>query len=123
MDTLAFPEGVKVQHFCLTLVEARQWYESLRPINVDWIGSQNQFRQQYSKIRNMREQLFHAWRSFHFEENAETFYSYVTRMRQVVTLLGYGEPQVLEVFKTHTPHKAILVTFPFRRLKASNRDS
>ena len=49
MDTHAFQEGVKVQCFCLTLVgEARLWYESLRPINVDWIRLQNQFRQQYS---------------------------------------------------------------------------
>ena len=32
MDTHAFPEDVKVQHFCLTLVEeTRLWYESLRP--------------------------------------------------------------------------------------------
>ena len=39
MDTHAFSEGVKVQHFCLTLVgEIRLWYESLRSINVDWIG-------------------------------------------------------------------------------------
>ena len=39
VDTDAVPEGVKVQHFCLTLVgEARLWYESLRPINVDWNG-------------------------------------------------------------------------------------
>ena len=30
MDTHAFPEGVKVQCFCLTLVgEPRLWYESL----------------------------------------------------------------------------------------------
>ena len=37
MDTQAFQEGVKVQRFCLTLVgEARLWYESLRPIAVDW---------------------------------------------------------------------------------------
>ena len=44
MDTHAFPEGVKVQHFLLTLVgEARLWYKSLRPINVDWNGLQNQF--------------------------------------------------------------------------------
>ena len=60
MDTHAFPEGVKVQHFYLTLVgETRLWYESLRPINVDWTGLQNQFRQQYSMIGNTREQLFH----------------------------------------------------------------
>ena len=72
MDTHAFPEGVKVQHFCLTLVgEGRLWYESLRPINVDWLGLQNQFRQ-YSKMDNTREQLFQAWGSFHFNENTET---------------------------------------------------
>ena len=30
MDTHAFQEGVKVQHFCLTLLgEGRLWYESL----------------------------------------------------------------------------------------------
>ena len=48
--------------FCLALVgEARLWYKSLRPINADWIGLQNQFRQQHSKIGNTREQLFHTW--------------------------------------------------------------
>ena len=62
MDTYQFQEGVIVQRFCLTLVrEARLWYKSLRPINVDWQGLQNQFRQQYSKIGNTREQLFHTW--------------------------------------------------------------
>ena len=66
MDTHAFPEGVKVQWFCLTLVgDARLWHESLRPINVDWLGLQNQFRQQYSKIGHTREQPFYVWRSFH----------------------------------------------------------
>ena len=39
MDTHAFPEGVKVQWFCLILVEEAQlWYESLRPININWLG-------------------------------------------------------------------------------------
>ena len=67
MDTHQFPEGVKVQRICLTLVEeARLWFESLRLINVDWLGLQNQFRQQYSKTGNTREQLFHTWRSFYF---------------------------------------------------------
>ena len=42
MDTHPFPEGVKVQQFCLTSVgEARLWYESLRPIALDWNGLQN----------------------------------------------------------------------------------
>ena len=37
MNTHQFQEGIKVQRFCLTLVgEARLWYESLRPINIDW---------------------------------------------------------------------------------------
>ena len=66
MDAHHFLEGIKVQRFCLTLVEeARLWYESLTPINIDWQGLQNLFRQQYSKIGNTREQLFHAWISFH----------------------------------------------------------
>ena len=72
MDTHKFLEHVKVQRFCLTLiVEARLWYKSLRLINVDSVGLQNIFRQQYSKIGNTREQLIHAWRSFHFNENVE----------------------------------------------------
>ena len=47
------------------------------------------FRQQYSKIGNTREQLFHVWRSFHFDENAEMMDAYVNRIRQVANLLGY----------------------------------
>ena len=37
-------EGVKVQRFCFILLgEARLWYHSLEPINVDWQGLQNFF--------------------------------------------------------------------------------
>ena len=97
-----------IQKFYLTLLgEARLWYQSLEPINVDWQGLQNLFRQQYSKIGNTREQLFHAWRSFSFGENTETIDAYVTHIRQVATLLGYGEPKLLEVFKTHFPQNYI----------------
>ena len=40
--------GVKVQRFCLTLLgKARLWYPSLEPINVDWQGLQNLFRQHF----------------------------------------------------------------------------
>ena len=81
------------------------WYESLRPINVHWQGLQNQFRQQYSKVGNTREQLFHVWRSFHFDENTKTLDSYVTHIRQVATLIGYGEPHILEAFKNTFPMK------------------
>ena len=59
MDTHAFQDGVKVQCFCLTLVgETRLWYESLRPINIDGIRLQIQFRQQYSKIGYTRDSYF-----------------------------------------------------------------
>ena len=93
MDMHRFQDHIKVQRFCLTLIgETRLWYELLRPINVDWLGLQNMFRQQYSKIGNTREQLFHAWRTFHFDDNMEMIDAYVNHIRQVTTLLGYQEP-------------------------------
>ena len=77
METHRFQDNDKVQRFHLTLTgEARLWYE-LRLINADWVGLQNLFRQQYSKIGNTREQLYHAWRSFHFHENTEMIDTYV----------------------------------------------
>ena len=41
----------------------------------------------------------------YFNKNAETIDSYVTQIRQVTVLLGYGEPQILEVFKNTLPTK------------------
>ena len=61
MITHNFPNDVKMQRFCLTLVgEARLWYESLTPITNDWPALQKSFRRQYSNIGNTREQLFHV---------------------------------------------------------------
>ena len=115
---MSIQEGVKVQRFSLTLVgEARLWYESLKPIHEDWQGLQNHLRQQYSKIGNKQEQLFHACRSFHFDENIETLDSYVTHIRQVTTLLSYGEPQILEVFKNTLPTKLYWVLFSIEDLR------
>ena len=58
MNAHHFIEGVKVQRFCLTLLsEARLWYQLLEPINVDWQGLQNLFRQQYSKIGNTKRMI------------------------------------------------------------------
>ena len=106
MNAHHFDDDVKVQRFCLALLgEARLWYHSLEPINVDWPELQNLFRQRYSKVGNTGEQLFHAWRSFNFDENTETIDAYVTQIRQVATLLGYGEPQILKVFKNTLPTK------------------
>ena len=70
------------------------------------------FRHQYSKIGNTREQLFHAWRSFYFDKNAETKDAYVHCIGQVANLLGYQEPQVLEVFKNTLLTKLYWVLFP-----------
>ena len=81
------------------------------------------FRQQYFKIGNTMEQLFHAWRSFHFDENTETIDAYVNHIRQVATLLGYQEPQLLEVFKNTLPKKIILGAFPYSRFEVSGRNS
>ena len=65
---------------------------------------------------NTHEQLFHAWRSFTFDENTETIDSYVIRIRQVATLLEYGEPQILEVFKNTLPTKLYWTLFPIEDL-------
>ena len=118
MDTHRFQEDDKAQRFCLTLTgEARLWYEFLRPRNADWTELQNSFRQHYSKIGNTREQLFHAWGSFHFDENTETIDAYVHHIRQVATLLGYEEPQILEVFKDTLPTRLYWVLFPLANLQ------
>ena len=62
MNAHHFVDGVKVQRFYLTLLcEARLKYQSLEPINLDRQELQNLFRQQYSKIGDTREQVFHAW--------------------------------------------------------------
>ena len=76
------------------------------------------FRQQYSKVDNTREQLFHAWRSFSFDENTETIDAYVTCIRQVAALLGYRELQILEVFKNTLPTKLYFyILFPTEDLR------
>ena len=117
MTTHDFPDGVKVQRFCLTLTgEARNWYATLEPLVITWPELQNQFRQQYSKIGNTREQLFHVWRSFHYDENVETPDAYVIRIKQVARLLGYEDPHVLEVFKNTMPNRLYWVLFLINNL-------
>ena len=92
-------------------------YHSLEPINVDWPELQNLFRQRYSKVGNTQEQLFHAWRSFNFDENTEAIDAYVTCIRQVATFLGHGEPQILKVFKSTLPTKLYWILFPIEDLR------
>ena len=105
MEAQNFPNEVKVRCFQLTLTgEARLWYESLALQDDDWPALQNKFRWQYSKIGNTPEQLFHAWRTFKFDENTDTIDSYVLRMSQVAAMLNYGEMQILENFKNTLPY-------------------
>ena len=120
MNIHNIPVDLKVGRFCLKLVgEARLWYESLQPIANDWPALQDQFRQQYSKIGNTREQLFYAWRSFHYDENVETIDAYVNRIRQVAALLGYGEPQILDVFKTTVTNKLYWILYSINNLRVA----
>ena len=114
MNAHHFNEDVKVQRFCLTLLgEARLWFQYLEPLEgTTWPQLQNLFRQRYSKLGNTCEQLFHAWRSFNFNVNTETIDSNVIQIRQVATLLGYGEPQILEVFRNTLPTKLYWILFP-----------
>ena len=93
------------------------WYHSYLWERLHGAQLQNLFRQRYSKLGNTCEQLFHAWRSFTFDENTETIDSYVIRIRQVANLLGYGEPQILEVFKNTLPTKFYWILFPIEDLR------
>ena len=43
------------------------------------------------------------WRSFHYDENADTIDSYILKVKQVASLLNYGEPEILELLKITLP--------------------
>ena len=93
IETHNFPDDQKVRRFCLTLMgEARLWYETLGTAHLDWETLRDHFWQQYSKFGSTREQYFHAWRSFQFDENTDTIDSYIHKVKQVAPLLNYGEP-------------------------------
>ena len=118
MEAHNFPEGDKVRHFHLTLIgEARLWYESLALLDDDWPALQNKFRWQYSKIGNTPEQLFHAWRTFKFDENTDMIDSYVLRMSQVAAMLNYGEMQILENFKNTLPYQLYVTLINVNNLR------
>ena len=57
------------------------------------------------------------WRSFNCDENTETIDAYVTHIRQVAALSGYGEPQILEVFRNTLPTKLYWILFPIDDLR------
>ena len=118
MEAHNFPNDVKVRYFHLTLIgETRLWYESLAPLDDDWPTLQNKFRWQYSKIGNTPEQLFHAWRTFKFDENTDTIDCYVLRMSQVAAMLNYGEMQILENFKNTLQYRLYVTLINVNNLR------
>ena len=54
---------------------------------------------------------------FNFDENTETIDVYVTCIRKVAAFLGYGEPQILEVFKNALPTKLYWILLPIEDLR------
>ena len=61
--------------------------------------------------------MFHVWRSFHYDENAETIDAYVNKIKQVAALLNYGEPQILELCKNTLFSKLYWILFSINNLR------
>ena len=124
MDTHNFPDDQKVRRFCLTLTcKASLWYETVRQVQLDWLTMQECFRHQYSKFGNTREQYFHVWRSFQFDEATDTIDGYILKVKHVAALLDYGEPQILELFKNTLPSRLYYLLYQIDKSECHDRDS
>ena len=122
MTTHDFPEDQKVRRFCLTLMgEARLWHATLnvQQQQLTWAGLQDRFREQYSKFGNIKEQYFHMWRSFQFDEATDTIDGYIQKVKQVSALLDYGEPQILELFKNTLPSRLYYMLYQIDDLRVA----
>ena len=122
MTTHGFPDDQKLRRFCLTLLgEARLWYATLnvQQQQLNWDSLQDKLRQQYSKFGNTREQYFHAWRSFQFDDATDMIERYIQKVKQVAALLDYGEPQILELFKTTLPSRLYYMLFQIDNLRVA----
>ena len=118
MESHNFPEDQKVRRFCLMLMaEARLWYATLGTAQLDWQTLRDCFCQQYSKLGSTREQYFHVWRSFQFDENADMIDSYIHKVKQVAALLDYREPQILELFKNTLPSRLYYMVYNINNLR------
>ena len=49
----------------------------------------------------------------------ETVDAYVNRITQVAALLGYSEPQILEVFKNTVPSRLYWILYPMNALRVA----
>ena len=80
---------------------------------------QEHFRQHYSKFGSTREQYFHVWRSFQFDEATDTIDGYIHKVKQVAALLDYGETQILELFKNTLPNGLYYLSYQIDNLNAT----
>ena len=85
-------------------------------MQLDWPAMQEHFRQQNSKFGNTREQYFHIWRSFQFDEARDTIHGYIHKVKQVAALLDYGEPEILELFKNTLPSRLYFLLYQIDNL-------
>ena len=95
------------------------WFETLnvQQQQLNWTGLQERFRQQYSKVGNTREQYFHVWRSFQFDEATDTIDGYIQKVKQVAALLDYGEPQILGLFQNTLPSRLYYMLYQIDNLR------
>ena len=57
------------------------------------------------------------WRSFQFNKAANTRDRYIQKVKQVATLLDYGEPQILELFKNTLPSRLYYLLYQIDDLR------
>ena len=55
----------------------------------------------------------------HFDENVDTIDTYITRVKQVVGLLNYREPQILELFKIPYPGRLYCMLYQINDLRTT----
>ena len=69
------------------------------------------------KFGSTPDQLFHVWRSFHYDENVEMIDAYVNRIKKVEILLNYDEPQLVELFKNTLCSRLYWILFSINNLR------
>ena len=57
------------------------------------------------------------WRSFHYDEKTDTIDFYILKIKQVASLLNYGESEILKLFKNTLPSKLYWILFPINNLR------
>ena len=71
----------------------------------------------------MQQKLFHAWRSFNFDENTETIDSYVMQIRTGSNTLGLWRATGIGSIQNTLPTKLYWILFPIEDSETSSRNS